>query len=144
MAVLEAPTNRSPRAVASAPRTAAADTARPPGRRSPASAPRVLAPVACDHRRAPISLSLIAVLALAVCLAVVGLAILGNAGSGASTVPNRTAVVRVEPGESLLELAERVAPRSDPAAVVERIRELNGLSGSEVRPGQPLRVPSEG
>jgi predicted Zn-dependent protease len=84
------------------------------------------------------------VLGLAVCLAVVGLGVLAGAGSGAPTVPSRTAVVRVEPGENLLQVAERVAPHSDPAAVVDRIRELNGLGDSSVRAGQPLTVPSEG
>jgi predicted Zn-dependent protease len=78
-------------------------------------------------------------LGVAVCLAVIGLAMLGN--MGAPSVPDRTEVVRVEPGENLTELAGRVAPGSDRGAVVERIRELNGLRGSEVRAGQPLRVP---
>jgi hypothetical protein len=146
VAVLQAPTSRSTNAVKPVPapaRTAGHDPARPPTRRRPVSAPRVLAPVACDHRRAPISLSLVIALAVAVCLAVIGLAVLANAGAGSADVPQRTAVVRIEPGESLLQLAERVAPRSDPGAVVDRIRELNGLSNSAVRPGQPLTVPVE-
>jgi ABC-type antimicrobial peptide transport system ATPase subunit len=75
---------------------------------------------------------------------VVGLGVLANAGSGAHTVPHRTAVVRVEPGEGLLDVAERVAPHSDASAVADRIRELNGLPDSAVRPGQPLTVPTEG
>ena len=141
MAVLEARTSRS---VASPSRRIGQDTERPPGRRTEASAPRVLAPVACGHRRAPVPLSLMVALGVAVCLAVIGLAILSNAGSGAPTVPDRTAVIRVEPGESLTELAQRVAPHSDPAAVVDRIRQLNALTDSSLRPGQPLTVPSEG
>jgi hypothetical protein len=141
VAVLEAPTNRS---VASPSRRTAPDTERPRGRRAAVSAPRVLAPVACGHRRAPVPLSLVVAFAIAVCLAVVGLAILSNSVSGAPTVPHRTAVVRVEPGESLLDLARRVAPHSDPSAVVDRIRELNALPNSSLRPGQPLTVPSEG
>jgi predicted Zn-dependent protease len=56
-------------------------------------------------------------------------------------VPQRTAVVDVRSGETLWDLAERVAPRSSPPAVVERIRELNGMQGSTVHPGQPLLVP---
>jgi predicted Zn-dependent protease len=86
-------------------------------------------------------MSLMILLGLAVCMAVVGLGVLANVGAGTPTVPARTAVVRVQPGESLSELAERVAPRSDRGAVVERIRELNGLEGSGVRVGQPLTVP---
>jgi hypothetical protein len=82
-------------------------------------------------------------LGVAVCLAVIGLTVLANLGSPASTVPQRTAVVRVEPGESLLQLAERVAPGSDPSAIVNRIMQLNGLTGSAVRAGQPLTVPVE-
>jgi hypothetical protein len=136
VAVLEASASRS---VAS--RRRVADPTRPPGRGVPAG--RTLAPVACGHRRAPVPLSLVVALAVAVCLAVVGLAVLANLGSGSSTVPTRTAVVRVEPGESLLELAGRVAPGSDPSAVVARIRELNGLTGSGVKAGQPLTVPVE-
>jgi hypothetical protein len=58
-------------------------------------------------------------------------------------VPSETTVVRVKPGESLWELAGRVAPGADASAVVERIRELNGVDGG-VQPGQPLTVPSEG
>ena len=139
MAVLEASTSRSTRTVRPG-RTR--DSARP-GRPGVAAA-RVLSPVACGHRRAPLPLAWVVVLGIAVCLAVVGLGVLANAGAGAPSVPSRTAVVRVEPGESLLQLAERVAPHSDPAAVVDRIRDLNGLTGSLVRAGQPLTVPSEG
>lgn len=141
VAVLEAPTNHS---VAAPSRRVGQDTERPPGRGAAVSVPRVLAPVACGHRRALVPFSLMVALGLAVCFAVIGLVVLANAGSGAPTVPDRTAVVRVEPGESLLQLAQRVAPHSDSAAVVDRIRELNALTGSSLRPGQPLTVPSEG
>jgi hypothetical protein len=101
----------------------------------------MLTPVACEHRRAPVPLSLVITLGFAVCLAVIGLAVLANSGPAASTVPAGTAVVRVEPGENLFQLAERVAPAGDPAAVAERIMELNGLTESALRPGQPLTVP---
>jgi hypothetical protein len=137
VAVLEASASQS---VAS-PRRVRQDTERPPGRST--AAPRVLAPVACGHRKAPVPLSLVVALGVAVCLAVIGLAMLANLSAPGSSVPQGTAVVRVEPGESLLQLAERVAPGSDSAAVVERIMELNGLTGSTVRAGQPLAVPVE-
>lgn len=134
MAVLEASARRS---VAS--RRATVDPTRPAGRGVPAA--RHLAPVACGHRRAPVPLSLVIALGIAVCLAVIGLAVLANAGP--PTVPSQTAVVRVEPGENLTELAQRVAPGSDPSAVVARIRELNALTDASLRPGQPLTVPVE-
>jgi hypothetical protein len=141
VAVLEASASRS---VASPSRRVGQDTERPPGRRAAISAPRVLAPVACGHRRAPVPLPMVVVLGIAVFAATLGLAMLANAGPDTPTVPDHTAVVRVLPGENLLQLAERVAPGSDPSAVVDRIRELNGLTGSAVRPGQPLTVPAQG
>lgn len=49
------------------------------------------------------------------------------AGSGAA-LPERLSVVRVERGETLQHLAARVAPDAPTGAVVDRIRELNGLN----------------
>jgi hypothetical protein len=63
---------------------------------------------------------------------------------GDPTVPSGITVVEVWQGESLWELASRVAPESPPQEVVNRIRELNGMSGSFVHPGQPLLVPDDG
>jgi hypothetical protein len=115
-------------------------TVAPPTRRRVAGAPRVVVRTVCAPRLHLPVRWLLAV-AAAVCFAVVGLGML--AGSGESSVPQRTTVVRVEPGESLWELAGRVAPGSDASAVVDRIRELNGGLGGGVTPGQPLTVPSE-
>ncbi len=58
-------------------------------------------------------------------------------------LPAHTAVVRVGAGETVWDVAARVAPQSDQGAVVERIRQLNGLAGSGVNPGQELQVPAE-
>lgn len=78
--------------------------------------------------------------------AVVTLAVIGTLGwlgqtAGART-PAETAVVRVGAGETVWDVAQRVAPESDPRAVVERIRQLNGMVGSAVQPGQQLQVPA--
>ncbi|MGH3970572.1 MAG: LysM peptidoglycan-binding domain-containing protein, partial [Mycobacterium sp.] len=54
--------------------------------------------------------------------------------------PERLAVVRVEPGESLAHLAARVAPGAPAGRVVERIRDLNELDGTLVA-GQTLIAP---
>jgi hypothetical protein len=113
----------------------------PPTRRRVAGAPRVIARPVCPPRQRVSFLTLVAVGA-AVCLAVVGLGLLG--GASAEDVPSRTEVVRVQPGESLADIAERMAPSSDQTAVIERIRELNSRAGGVLRPGQPLRVPVEG
>lgn len=56
-------------------------------------------------------------------------------------VPAETTVIRVGAGETVWDVAQRVAPKSDQRAVVERIRQLNGLTGSAVAPGQQLQVP---
>lgn len=80
------------------------------------------------------------VAAAAMTLAVIGA--LGWLGHGRSAqLPVETAVVQVGAGETLWDVAQRVAPESDPRAVVERIRQLNGIEGSAVQPGQQLWVP---
>lgn len=94
----------------------------------------------CAPRRLRLPTAWVLAVASSVCAAVYGLGVLAN--SVGPTVPTETAVVRVQPGESLWELAGRVAPRSDAAAVVARIRELNEVDGA-VLPGQPLTVPVE-
>jgi Tfp pilus assembly protein FimV len=58
-----------------------------------------------------------------------------------SGVPAETAEIRVGAGETVWDVAQRVAPRSDQRAVVERIRQLNGMAGSAIQPGQQLQVP---
>ncbi|WP_285696642.1 LysM peptidoglycan-binding domain-containing protein [Actinomadura sp. NBRC 104412] len=45
-------------------------------------------------------------------------------------------------GETLWGVAERNDPGGDPRITVQRIADLNGLSGSIVHPGQRLRVPA--
>lgn len=53
-----------------------------------------------------------------------------------------TASVVVQQGETLWEIAKRVAPQADPRATVSIIKELNGLSGrASVKAGQELTVP---
>lgn len=113
----------------------------PPSRRRVIRAvPRVVTRPACAPRQHLPVRWLVAIAGVA-CAAVVGLGAL--ASTGESSVPQRTSVVRVEPGESLWDLAGRVAPGSDASAVVDRIRELNGGLGGGVTPGQPLTVPTE-
>lgn len=110
----------------------------PPTRRRAPSAPRVLASGRCAPRTARMSWAVLVAVGAAMFLAVVGVGMLANAGAG--SVPEETAVVRVMPGESVWDVAERVAPGSDVGAVVARIQEINGLDGA-LRPGQPLTVP---
>jgi hypothetical protein len=81
------------------------------------------------------------VAAAAITLIVVsGLGWIGQ--NAAPEVPANTAIVQVGAGETLWDIARRAAPRSDPRAVVERIRQLNQITGSAVSPGQWLQVPN--
>ncbi|WP_436495822.1 LysM peptidoglycan-binding domain-containing protein [Actinokineospora sp. HUAS TT18] len=113
---------------------------RPPTRRRRVNAPHVVAAPECTPRPAPLPVIVLLSVATVVALAFLGLGAFAGSMAGAD-VPATTTVVRVEPGESLSELAARMAPDSDVAAVVVKIRELNNLDGSAVRVGQPLTVP---
>ena len=53
-----------------------------------------------------------------------------------------TGIVVVQPGETLWQIAQTVAPQADPRETVGTIRELNGLGHEAVRPGQSLVVPA--
>ncbi|SDC46818.1 LysM peptidoglycan-binding domain-containing protein [Actinokineospora iranica] len=114
---------------------------RPPTRGRAANAAHVVAAPDCAPRLAPLSVAALVAIAVVVAAAVYGLGLFAGAMTGGAEVPPTTTVVRVGPGESLSEVAERMAPGSDVAAVVERIRELNSLDGGAVRVGQPLTVP---
>lgn len=77
----------------------------------------------------------------AVTLAVVGgMGWIGQAASPGA--PAETTVTRVGAGETVWDVAQRVAPKSDQRAVVERIRQLNGMANSAIAPGQQLQVPN--
>lgn len=84
------------------------------------------------------------ILGAVVFLCVLGLGLLANAMPTTAPVPEATTVLWVRGGESLWEVAQRAAPDADRDAVIDRIRELNGLGDPLVRPGQPLLVPATG
>ncbi|MDT5200547.1 MAG: hypothetical protein QOH34_2069 [Mycobacterium sp.] len=65
----------------------------------------------------------------------------GGSDQAAGQVPDRLAVVRVEPGETLQRLAARVAPDAPTGQVAARIRELNELDSAAVTAGQTLIAP---
>ncbi|GAA1480557.1 hypothetical protein GCM10009624_09970 [Gordonia sinesedis] len=56
--------------------------------------------------------------------------------------PTRTEVVHVRAGESLTAIAERVAPDVPREVVIADIVDLNQMSGSGLRVGQPLLAPA--
>lgn len=113
---------------------------RPPTRRRRVLAPHVVATPDCGPRVGSPPVIVLLGLAIVVALAILGFGSFAGSMAG-SDVPTTTTVVRVEPGETLSDLAARMAPDSDVSAMVAKIRELNALEGSAVRPGQPLTVP---
>jgi predicted Zn-dependent protease len=66
---------------------------------------------------------------------------LGAPADATQPVPGRLAVVQVQTGESLQQLAQRVAPEAPVGAVVDQIRELNELDSVAVDAGQTLIAP---
>ncbi|MHA7650516.1 LysM peptidoglycan-binding domain-containing protein [Mycobacterium sp. ML4] len=102
-----------------------------------------------SHRRRPVSVLTTAALALVAGLITLWLGLMANFGSMrnqepadvSAQVPSALAVVRVEPGESLQQLATRVAPGAPVGDVVERIRNLNALDSNAVSAGQTLIAP---
>jgi hypothetical protein len=94
-------------------------------------------PTVRRRRRLPVTF----LVGLAVFLGVIGVGFMASAMAG-NPVPDQTAVVWVQPGETLWGVAERVAPGYNTEAVVARIRELNDVPANGVLPGQALQVPS--
>ncbi|KZS61519.1 LysM peptidoglycan-binding domain-containing protein [Mycobacterium ostraviense] len=108
-----------------------------------------LATSAAPHRRRPVSVATtvgLAVLAGMITLwlglmAHFGELVNSNSADSSAGVPDRLAVVRVAAGESLQDVAARVAPDTPVRQVVERIRELNDLDSSMPVAGQTLIAP---
>jgi hypothetical protein len=86
----------------------------------------------------------VATLAITLPLLVVALASsrhTADAGTTAVAQMQATGRVVVQPGESLWQLAQELAPQADPRSTVLRIRDLNHLSSDRVEAGQALVVP---
>ncbi|WP_123026205.1 LysM peptidoglycan-binding domain-containing protein [Mycolicibacterium stellerae] len=100
-----------------------------------------------SHRRRPITPATTVGLALLAALITVWLGVVAQFGgvvgsTGSSTpVPNTLAVVQVQSGETLAQVAHRVAPDAPVAHVVDRIRELNQLESASLDAGQTLIAP---
>jgi hypothetical protein len=101
------------------------------------------------HRRRPVTVATTIGLALAAGLITLWLGLVaqlgelfnGDSADSPAQLPSRLAVVRVEPGESLQDVAVRVAPGAPVHQVVDRIRALNALDSSTVASGQTLIAP---
>jgi predicted Zn-dependent protease len=98
-----------------------------------------------SHRRRPITPATTVALALLAALITVWLGLVAQFGTAvagtAAAVPDQLGVVQVQAGESLQQLAARVAPGAPTGQVVNRIRELNGLGSVALDAGQTLIAP---
>ena len=97
-----------------------------------------------SHRPRPITPTTTVVLALLAAAITVWLGLVAQVGGVVGTsapVPNQLAVVQVQTGETLQQVARRVAPDAPVGQVVERIRELNQLDSAALDAGQTLIAP---
>jgi len=67
--------------------------------------------------------------------------LIGTRAAQANAAGPKTAVIKVESGQSLWDVALAIAPNEDPRNTIWTIKALNGLSSSEVQAGQGLIVP---
>jgi hypothetical protein len=96
------------------------------------------------HRRRPITPVTTVLLALVAAGITVWLGLVAQFGEVVgepAPVPDRLAVVQVQMGETLQQVAGRVAPDAPVSQVVDRIRELNQLDSVAVDAGQTLIAP---
>ena len=100
-----------------------------------------------SHRRRPITPATTVLLSLVAAGITVWLGLVAQFGeavqptSSAASVPAQLAVVRVQTGESIQQVARRVAPDAPVSAVVDRIKELNKLPSVALNAGQTLIAP---
>ena len=69
-------------------------------------------------------------------------AIATSVGAGSSAAVVDFEYVTINAGESLWQVAERIAPASDPRDVIADIVSLNQLTSSSVEAGQRVAIPS--
>lgn len=96
------------------------------------------------HVRRPVSTAVTIALAGVAALITLWLGLVGHlSGTSAATdqVPDQLAVVQVQAGETLQQLAGRVAPDAPAGQVMARIRDLNKLDSATLDAGQTLIAP---
>jgi hypothetical protein len=126
-----------------------ADTRRRPRSNRPAVTPMRyrgtgIAMSRAPHRRRPITPATTVLLALVASAITVWLGLVAQFGGVTGVeapVPDRLAVIQVQTGETLQQVAHRVAPDAPVGQVVERIRQLNQLDSVALDAGQTLIAP---
>lgn len=97
------------------------------------------------HTRRPVSTAVTVALAGIAALITLWLGSLAHLSAdrapASAPTADRLAVVQVQPGETLQQLAARVAPDSERNEVVDRLRDLNDLETAALDAGQTLIAP---
>jgi predicted Zn-dependent protease len=97
------------------------------------------------HSRRPVSTAVTVSLAGLAALITLWLGSLANLSADSSAAPvsaaDQLAVVQVQAGETLQQLAQRVAPGASAAQTADRIRDLNKLDSAAIDAGQTLIAP---
>jgi hypothetical protein len=96
------------------------------------------------HPRRPVSTGITIALAGVAALITLWLGLVGHlSGAPVATgqLPDQLAVVQVQAGETLQQLAGRVAPDAPAGQVMQRIRDLNKLDSASLDAGQTLIAP---
>jgi hypothetical protein len=96
-----------------------------------------------SHRRpiTPVTTVLLALVAAGITVWLGLVAHLGGVTGAPAAGPAELAVVQVQSGETLHQVAKRVAPEAPVGDTVTRIRELNGLDTAALQAGQTLIAP---
>ncbi|TPG37422.1 LysM peptidoglycan-binding domain-containing protein [Mycolicibacterium hodleri] len=96
-----------------------------------------------SHRSKPVTPLATVVLALVAAAITVWLGLVAQSGAEQTPAPSpaRLAVVQVLAGESLEQLAQRIAPDASVGSIVAEIRDLNELDSAVVDAGQTLIAP---
>ena len=119
----------------------APDATRPDATRPPATRPRPANPPLRLTRRGRI----VVAVAAALVLSALSLVIASAAQATSHPVPRAArqsiAQVAVRPGQNLWSVAESADPAADTRVVIQRIIDLNGLTGNTVFAGERLWVP---
>jgi multidrug efflux pump subunit AcrA (membrane-fusion protein) len=104
-------------------------------------APVAVSPIKLTRRGRMLvsTMSFAAMLAISL-VSLFGIATASAKASNEASSSTTTQIV-VAPGETLWTIAARVNPEIDPRAVIEDIKALNVIEGSEVYAGQVLLVP---
>jgi len=108
--------------------------------RRPIATPRAAAPAGATPARLTRRGRLVIVVGVLLLLVLAGFTV-GRVSSQAAGPAKPLPTVTVHPGETLWQIAARVAPHDDRRVLVQQIEALNHLADGRVFAGQQLRLP---